>query len=85
MSKPSNLNKIFGSLTHGGESRNPLQPSSTFLNGGAVRPSAQPSKHTTCNHDGGRSHVELIRKGGPTPGGNSIERSTPSRHSQVEN
>ena len=29
--------------------------------------------------------MELTRKGGPTPGGKSIEGSTPSRHSQVEN
>ncbi|KAJ8425574.1 hypothetical protein Cgig2_013920 [Carnegiea gigantea] len=84
LSKPSNVNNIFRSLTHGCESHNPSQPRSMLLDGGAVRPSAQPSKHTACNHDGGQSHVELTRKEGPTPRGNSIEGSTPSRHSQVE-
>ncbi|KAJ8424380.1 hypothetical protein Cgig2_011556 [Carnegiea gigantea] len=82
---PSNVNNIVRSLTHGGQSDSPLQPSSMLFNAGAVRPSAQPSKHTTCNYDGGRSHVELIRKGCPTPGGNSTEGSTQLRHSQVKN
>ncbi|KAJ8436668.1 hypothetical protein Cgig2_006378 [Carnegiea gigantea] len=62
LSKQSNGNIRTKSLNHGNKRPNPIQPSSRLLNNGGVIPNAQPSKHITFNHDGGRSHVELSTK-----------------------
>ncbi|KAJ8441787.1 hypothetical protein Cgig2_009033 [Carnegiea gigantea] len=85
LSKQSNGNIRTESLNHGDKRPNPVQPSSTLLNDGGVIPHAQPSKHIAFNHDGGRSHVELLTKANPTSGGTLIKGCKPSLHSHVEN
>ena len=85
MSKQSNGNIRTESLNHGDKRPNPVQPSSTLLNNGGVIPNAQPSKHIAFNHDGGRSHVELLSKANPTSRGTLIKGCKPSLHSHAEN
>ncbi|KAJ8435112.1 hypothetical protein Cgig2_001987 [Carnegiea gigantea] len=85
LSKQSNGNIRIESLNHGNKRPNPVQPSSTLLNNGGVIPNAQPSKHITFNHDGGRSHEELSIKANPTSGGTLTKGCKPSLHSHVEN
>ncbi|KAJ8447935.1 hypothetical protein Cgig2_028811 [Carnegiea gigantea] len=85
LSKQSNGNIRTKSLNHGNKRPNPVQPSSRLLNNGSVIPNAQPSKHIAFNHDGGRSHVELLTKANPTSGGTLIKGCKPSLHSYVEN
>ncbi|KAJ8425358.1 hypothetical protein Cgig2_021921 [Carnegiea gigantea] len=85
LSKQSNGNIRTESLNHGNKRPNPVQPSSTLLNNGGVIPNAQPSKHITFNHDGGRSHEELSIKANPTSGGTLTKGCKPSLHSHAEN
>ena len=85
MSKQSNGNIRTESLNHGNKRPNPVQPSSTLLNNGGVIANAQPSKHITFNHDGGRSHEELSIKANPTSGGTLTKGCKPSLHSHAEN
>ena len=85
MSKESNDNIIFRSLHHVGNWPNPFQPSSALLNGGGVKPIAQPPKHTGCSHYGGWSNVEPLTRGNPTLGGTLKKGCTLSTHSHEEN
>ncbi|KAJ8429676.1 hypothetical protein Cgig2_015018 [Carnegiea gigantea] len=85
LSKQSNGNIRTEPLNHGDKRPNLVQPSSTLLNDDGVIPNAQPSKHISFNHDGGRPHVELLTKANPTSGGTLIKGCKPSLHSRAEN
>ncbi|KAJ8438367.1 hypothetical protein Cgig2_027352 [Carnegiea gigantea] len=85
LSKQSNGNIRTEYLNHGNKRPNPIQPSSTLLNNDGVIPNAQPSKHITFNHDGGRSHEELSIKANPTSGGTLTKGCKPSLHKHAEN
>ncbi|KAJ8436535.1 hypothetical protein Cgig2_026650 [Carnegiea gigantea] len=85
LSKQSNGNIRTESLNHGNKRPNPVQPRSTLLSNGGVIPNAQPSRHITFNHDGGRAHEELSIKANPTSGGTLTKGCKSSLHSHAEN